>query len=161
MAEHQLSIEKGEIQLATVQARLAQCFYLLTQSRLNHCWTLFGITSHLILALGLHRKSRGVDVKASNRGGLVDYIELECRKRTFWCAYNLNTYLSIALGRPMTFHDDDIDQDLPLCVDDEQLRLSPTPPTTIIGPSITSATVAQIRYVISLCEILRYANIFH
>lgn len=45
----------------------------------------------------------------------------------------------------MTFHDDDIDQELPLCVDDEQLRASPMPPTTIVGPSITSATVAQIR----------------
>ena len=45
----------------------------------------------------------------------------------------------------MTFHDEDIDQELPLCVDDEQLRLSPVPPTPVVGPSISSATIAQIR----------------
>ncbi|KAF7558176.1 hypothetical protein G7Z17_g76 [Cylindrodendrum hubeiense] len=86
-------------------------------------------------------KSR-VDLESSNR---VDHIDLECRKRTFWCAYNLNTYLSAALGRPMTFHDEYIDQELPLCVDDEQLRVSSTPPPMDLGPSITSATVAQIK----------------
>ncbi|KAL6407205.1 finger protein [Ilyonectria robusta] len=151
VAEHQLSMEKGQIRLANVQARLAQCFYLLAQSRLNHCWTLFGITAHLVLALGIHRKSR-VDLESSSR---VDYIDRECRKRTFWCAYNLNTYLSAALGRPMTFHDEWIDQELPLCVDDDQLRLSPGPPPPVLGPSITSATVAQIKLSRILSGILR------
>ncbi|KAI6778152.1 uncharacterized protein J7T54_007198 [Emericellopsis cladophorae] len=103
-AEDQLAAEKGIIRLTSVQARLAQCIYLLSHSRLNHCWSLFGTTAHLMLALGIHRKYR-VD-SSSN----PDYIDLECRKRTFWCAYNLDTYLSAALGRPRTFHDDDIDQ---------------------------------------------------
>lgn len=103
-AEHQLSAEKGEIRLTSVQARLAQCFWLLGQSRINHCWSLFGTTAHLVLALGMHRKRR-IDSSHS-----VDYIDLECRKRTFWCAYNLDTYLSAALGRPRTFHDEDLDQ---------------------------------------------------
>lgn len=140
VAEHQLSSEKGEIRLTSVQARLAQCFYLLSQSRLNHCWALFGITAHLVLALGIHRRSR-VDPKRPN----VDYIELECRKRTFWCAYNLNTYLSAALGRPMTFHDEDIDQEFPLCVDDSQLLGRQTTSLPASGQSILSAPVAQHR----------------
>ncbi|VUC25726.1 unnamed protein product, partial [Clonostachys rosea] len=151
VAEHQLSMEKGQIKLSNVQARLAQCFYLLAQSRLNHCWTLFGITAHLALALGIHRKSR-LDANTSNR---VDHIDLECRKRTFWCAYNLNTYLSAALGRPMTFHDEDIDQELPLGIDDERLRSSPPPGPSMLGPSITSATVAQIKLSRILARILR------
>ncbi|KAF5007412.1 hypothetical protein FDECE_6260 [Fusarium decemcellulare] len=151
VAEHQLSMEKDQIRLAHVQARLAQCFYLLAQSRLNHCWTLFGITAHLAMALGIHRKSR-VDVKVSNR---VDHVDLENRKRTFWCAFNLNTYLSAALGRPMTFHDEDIDQELPLCIDDEQLRFGLTPQPIVSGPSITSATVAQIKLSRILARILR------
>lgn len=142
VAEHQLSMEKGEISLAHVQARLAQCFYLLAQSRLNHCWTLFGITAHLAMALGIHRKSR---LEAKSRD-LASHIDLECRKRTFWCAYNLNTYLSAALGRPMTFHDEDIDQELPLCIDDEQLRFGLSPKPVVCGPSVTSGSVAQIRY---------------
>ncbi|GME55270.1 Transcription factor [Neofusicoccum parvum] len=53
-AEHQLSAEKGEIRLTSVQARLAQCFWLLGQSRINHCWSLFGTTAHLVLALAYH-----------------------------------------------------------------------------------------------------------
>ncbi|TEA14315.1 hypothetical protein C8034_v003535 [Colletotrichum sidae] len=59
----------------------------------------------------------------------------------------LNTYLSAALGRPMTFHNEDIDQELPLCVDDEDLRPGSAAPPVERGPSITSATVAQIKYI--------------
>lgn len=104
IADHQLSSETGEIRLTSVQARLCQCFYLLARSRVNHCWSLFGTTAHLILAIGIHRKRR---VEASNG---PDLVEIECRKRVFWCAYGLDNYLSAALGRPRTFHDDDIDQ---------------------------------------------------
>lgn len=103
-ADDELAGEKGAVRLTSIQARLAQCFYLLSHSRLNHCWTLFGTTAHLALALGIHRKRLGGPSHS------VDYIDLECRKRTFWCMYNLDTYLSAALGRPRTFHDDDIDQ---------------------------------------------------
>lgn len=134
-------METGPIRLAHVQARLAQCFYLLAQSRLNHCWTLFGVTAHLAMALGIHRRAQ-VDPETSSR---LDHIELECGKRTFWCAYNLNTYLSAALGRPMTFHDEDIDQELPLCVDDDQIHFGPTAPPVVTGPSVLSATVAQAK----------------
>ncbi|KAJ3526857.1 hypothetical protein NM208_g10982 [Fusarium decemcellulare] len=139
-AEDQLSGEKGAIRLISVQARLAQCFYLLSHSRLNHCWSLFGTTAHLMLALGIHRKSR---IDASSH---PDYVDLECRKRTFWCAYNLDTYLSAALGRPRTFHDDDIDQEMPLCVDDYRLgrgQMAPSPLATV--QSIMSGSVAHIK----------------
>ncbi|KAH8880848.1 hypothetical protein GQ53DRAFT_617270, partial [Thozetella sp. PMI_491] len=149
-AEHQLSAEKGEICLTSVQARLAQCFYLLAQSRLNHCWTLFGITAHLSLALGIHRKAR-VDPKSPN----VDYIDLECRKRTFWCVFNLNMYLSATLGRPMTFHDDDIDQEYPMCIDDSQLRHRHASPPRPVGQSIMSAPVAHCKLSRIIAKILR------
>ncbi|KAK1655067.1 fungal-specific transcription factor domain-containing protein [Colletotrichum phormii] len=151
VAKHQLSMEKGEIRLAHIQARLAQCFYLLTQSRLNHCWTLFGITAQLAMALGIHRKSR-VDPKTSDG---LDYVNLECRKRTFWYAYNLNTYLSAALGRPMTFHDEDIDQESPLCVDDDQLHPGYGTRLTEGGSSLASAPVAQIKLSRIVARVLR------
>ena len=97
---------------------LGSCFYILTRSRLNHCWSLFGTTARHILALGLHRK------KAKFQGGsgsATDLVEVECRKRLFWCAYNLDKYLSAIFGRPCAFHDDDIDQDMPALVEDEFL----------------------------------------
>lgn len=140
-ADHQLSTETGEIRLTSVQARLCQCFYLLSQSRVNHCWSLFGTTAHLILAIGIHRKRR---IETSNG---FDLIELECRKRVFWCAYSLDNYLSAALGRPRTFHDDDIDQDFPTCVNDSDLSSHRMNSTSTKAQSIMMAPVAHARLV--------------
>ncbi|EKG18711.1 Transcription factor fungi [Macrophomina phaseolina MS6] len=148
-AEHQLSAEKGEIRLTSVQARLAQCFWLLGQSRINHCWSLFGTTAHLVLALGMHRKRR-IDSHHN-----VDYIELECRKRTFWCAYNLDTYLSAALGRPRTFHDEDIDQEIPTCVNDSDLHSRQMHPSAIKSQSLMSGCIAHLKLSRILANILR------
>lgn len=101
-SENQLAKETGIVRLTSVQSRLALCFYLLTRSRINQCWTVFGITARLALAVGLHRRSR------TQHG--EETVEMESRKRTFWAAYSLDCYLSAALGRPRAFHDDDIDQ---------------------------------------------------
>ena len=127
-----------------------QCLFLLSHSRINHCWSLFGTTAHLMLALGIHRKSR------VENHSQVDYIDLECRKRTFWCAYNLDTYLSAALGRPRTFHDEDVDQELPLCVDDFRLtRATAMPAPQPSLHSIMSGVVAHIRLSRIVANILR------
>lgn len=127
-----------------------QCLYLLARSRINHCWSLFGTTAHLMLALGIHRKTR------ADASGNIDQVDLECRKRTFWCAYNLDTYLSAALGRPRTFHDDDIDQELPLCIDDSRLICGqPSSSALSTQHSVMSASVAHIK----LSRIV--ANILH
>lgn len=67
---------------------------------------MFGVTSRLIIALGLHRKGlRKYKVENS-----AHHVEEESRKRLFWCAYNLDKYLSAMLGRPSVFHDDEMDQ---------------------------------------------------
>lgn len=79
---------------------------MLSCSRLNHCWSLFGTTSRLVIALGLHRKA----IKQRAGRELNDCIELECRKRLFWCAFNVDKYLSAIMGCPSVFHDEDIDQ---------------------------------------------------
>ncbi|CZR68623.1 uncharacterized protein PAC_18522 [Phialocephala subalpina] len=120
-AERQLACETGSARLTSVQARLGECLYLLTCSRLNHCWSLFGTTARLIQALGLHRKSTKFDGDPSVP---VNYVDAECKKRLFWCAYNLDKYLSAVLGRPGIFNDEDIDQELPLVVDDQNLSPS-------------------------------------
>lgn len=101
-SENQLAKETGIVRLTSVQSRLALCFYLLTRSRINQCWTVFGIAARLALAVGLHRRSRTQHSEET--------VEMESRKRTFWAAYSLDCYLSAALGRPRAFHDDDIDQ---------------------------------------------------
>lgn len=159
IADHQLSSETGQIRLTSVQARLCQCFYLLSRSRVNHCWSLFGTTAHLILAIGIHRKRR---VEASNG---ADLVEIECRKRVFWCAYGLDNYLSASLGRPRTFHDDDIDQgkdiaqgfltictdgmpELPACVNDSDLTPHRINLNASKAQSIMMASVAHNKFVL-------------
>ncbi|KAL1845188.1 hypothetical protein VTK73DRAFT_942 [Phialemonium thermophilum] len=152
-AEHQLAKERGLTRLTSVQARLTQCYYLLTQSRINHCWSLFGTVSHLVLAIGLNRNKRPATSSSSSSSSpattMAGLIETESRRRTFWCAYTLDAFLSVALGRPRSLHDDDIDVELPACLDDDELdpacasqcgTRAPRP-----GPPIMLAPLAHIK----------------
>lgn len=136
-AEHQLTKEKGSVRLSSVQARLTQCYYLLTQSRINHCWSSFGTVARLAMAIGLNRERRP-DVSSG-----LSHIEAECRRRTFWCVYTLDAYLSVALGRPRSFHDDDIDTDFPACVADEDIG---TDCTRTTAPHIRSIMFAPLAH---------------
>ncbi|KAL2831134.1 fungal-specific transcription factor domain-containing protein [Aspergillus cavernicola] len=144
-SEHHLAAETGPVRLASVQARLAQCFYLLGHSRINHCWRLFGTTARLAIAIGLHRKRR------RELTGSIDFVEQECRKRVFWCMYSLDNYLSATLGRPRIFHDDEIDQELPGIANDVQISQSGIAPTISSAQSIMLAPVyhAKLSKIIS------------
>ncbi|OJJ02119.1 hypothetical protein ASPVEDRAFT_656164 [Aspergillus versicolor CBS 583.65] len=113
-ANHQLSKEQGTVRLASIQVRLCQCLWFLSQSRINDCWSLFGTIARLIFALGLHRNRHAYSSSMTQ-------VEIQCRRSTFWSAYSLDNYLSMALGRPHTFNDKDIDQELPSCVDDHEI----------------------------------------
>ncbi|WAO97324.1 Fungal-trans domain-containing protein [Fusarium falciforme] len=140
-ANRQLSIEQGAVRLASVQARLCQCLWLLSQSRINHCWSLFGTVARLALALGLHRNRNA-------RSDSMSQVEIECRRRTYWSAYSLDNYLSTALGRPRIFHDRDIDQELPSCIDDDDIdidSMEKSVPSPTRGLSITSGPVAYAK----------------
>ncbi|EAA60063.1 hypothetical protein AN4828.2 [Aspergillus nidulans FGSC A4] len=146
-SEHHLAAETGPVRLASVQARLAQCFYLLGQSRINHCWSLFGTTARLAIAIGLHRGRRR-DVKDN-------FVEHECSKRVFWCMYSLDNYLSAALGRPRIFHDDEIDQELPAIANDSQITPSGVVPASSNTQSIMLAPVYHAKLSKIISGILR------
>ncbi|GAB1735388.1 hypothetical protein NU219Hw_g3022t1 [Hortaea werneckii] len=106
--------ETGSIRLESIQARLASLSFLLNTSRLNQAWFTFGTCFQLILTLGMHRKG-------PEDGSSHDFITQECRKRCFWTAYTLDGYFSVMLGRPPFFHDSDIDQRLPMLVNDADI----------------------------------------
>ncbi|KAL4991463.1 hypothetical protein BDW68DRAFT_198706 [Aspergillus falconensis] len=146
-SEHHLAAETGPVRLASVQARLAQCFYLLGQSRINHCWSLFGTTARLAIAIGLQRGRR--------RDTKDNFIEHECCKRVFWCMYSLDNYLSAALGRPRIFHDDEIDQKLPAIANDSQITPSGVAPTSLNAQSIMLAPVYHAKLSKIISGILR------
>ncbi|OLN81068.1 Activator of stress genes protein 1 [Colletotrichum chlorophyti] len=115
--------ETGLPKLESAQARLLQVLYLLQTSRMNQAWYVFGSILPIVSALGLHRKSgrnRGKQGQGG-QGGQPDYIVSQCRKRTFWVVYTIDKYLAVVFGRPRMYHDDNIDQDFPDCVNDEDM----------------------------------------
>lgn len=111
--------ETGLPSLQSAQARLMQVLYLLQTSRMNQGWYVFGMTTQITSAQGLHRrtgrKRNGVSKSGQN------YINIQCERRTFWVAYMIDKYLSVVFGRPRHYHDEDIDQELPDCVNDEDM----------------------------------------
>ncbi|KAH8674252.1 fungal-specific transcription factor domain-containing protein [Xylariales sp. PMI_506] len=147
MAEYHLSKEKEATCLASVQARLFQCFWLLSQSRINHCWELFGAATRLAIAMGLHRK------KCANLGNDRSWIEQQCRRRTFWSAYCLDCYLSMALGRPRVFHEEDIDQELCSDLDDSNFTrydLNPPPSSNGFSPMLAPVAYYKLHRIINV-----------
>ncbi|KAJ4244230.1 hypothetical protein NW757_010587 [Fusarium falciforme] len=111
--------EAGFPRLESAQAKVIHVLYLLTTSRFNRGWYVFGNALHLVTALGLYRRGnwkRGI----SSRN---DYIHTQCGIRTFWTAYIVDNYLAVIFGRPRHFHDEDINQDLPESVDDEAMTV--------------------------------------
>jgi hypothetical protein len=115
-ASRLVSAETGFPKLESAQVRLIQVLYLLMSSRMNQAWYTFGHALQIVSALGLHRRERNKRLTHKR-----DYIEDQCRKRTFWVAYTLDKYLGVIFGRPRHFHDDDIDQDFPASVNDEDM----------------------------------------
>ncbi|KAH0287883.1 hypothetical protein M436DRAFT_44529 [Aureobasidium namibiae CBS 147.97] len=108
------NMETGLPRLDSVQARLIQVFYLLMTCRMNQAWFTFGTVLQLVSSLGLHRRVRRPRQER-------DYVYRQCQKRTFWTTYILDKYFGVLMGRPQHFHDDDIDQDFPDCVNDEDM----------------------------------------
>ncbi|KAB2569200.1 putative transcriptional regulatory protein [Lasiodiplodia theobromae] len=88
---------------------------------MNQAWYVFGNAVQIISALGLHRKAGRKRNGAPTKNQSSDYIKDQCRKRTFWVAYIIDKYLSVVLGRPRHYHDDDIDQDFPDLVNDADM----------------------------------------
>jgi hypothetical protein len=89
--------ETGIPKLESAQCRLIQVLYLLMSCRFNQAWYTFGHALQIISALGLHRRD---DRKRQATATRRDYIDEQCRKRTFWVAYTLDKYLGVIFGRP-------------------------------------------------------------
>lgn len=113
-AKRLLDHETGPPCLASVQSRLATCLYLLSTFRMNACRFCFSFTVTIITSLGFHRKQ-------STNSHKIESVEAESRKRVLWCAYVLDGYLSVMLGRPRILHDQDVDQPYPNNIDDLDL----------------------------------------
>lgn len=115
-AEALLAQETGPPRLESVQARFAAVQYLLSSSRPTKALLAFGTMVQVMQAVGLHRNR-------SERAGRPkpDSIAVEVHRRLFWCAFTLDKYLSIVMGRIPLLRVDDTNQALPAIVNDEDL----------------------------------------
>lgn len=134
--------ERGVLSLESTQARLVQVFYHLMTCRFNHAWYIFGNCLQMISAMGLQRRS-----SRNRTAGQTDYLAGQHRKRIFWSAYILDKYLGVVLGRPPHFHDEDIDQEYPDCVNDEDMLPE--------GPRLNSSEDCQVDAFIFNAKIAR------
>jgi hypothetical protein len=139
--------ETGIPKLESAQCRLIQVLYLLMSCRFNQAWYTFGHALQIISALGLHRRD---DRKRQATATKRDYIDEQCRKRTFWVAYTLDKYLGVIFGRPRHYHDEDIDQDFPDAVNDEDM--------TSIGPNAKNTDDCHIESLVYHARLAQIAE---
>ncbi|KAK5135982.1 hypothetical protein LTR08_004236 [Meristemomyces frigidus] len=139
-ARSKLSAEKGRPRLESLQARLAVCLYLLHTGRPNQAWYGFGTLVQMMFVLGLHQP-RTTDVCG-------DLILRECQKRTFWAIATLDIYLSVMLGRPPLIHEEDINQQYPQQLDDDELSSGGTAghenKDRLVSASVLHAQIARV-----------------
>jgi hypothetical protein len=87
------------------------------------------------LQMGLHR----------SQPAEMDSVERETRKRLFWTIRTLETYIVAILGLPRTISDDDIDQEMPLEIDDEYITKEGIFPMPKGRVSLITASNAHFR----------------
>jgi hypothetical protein len=85
-------------------------YHLRSESR-NGLWHLTGLAMRTVTDMGLHRKA------STQRLGP---FEAQLQRRLFWSIYALESIFASTFGRPISLSDCDIDQPLPLAVDDDE-----------------------------------------
>ena len=107
--------------IPSLQAIICMIMFLQSTAKLSTCWSYVGIALHSSIRMGLHRSINGN----------FDPIEDQIRKRMFWLIRKMDIYVGAMVGLPTMLHDDDIDQDMPLVVDDDFItakEILPMPP---------------------------------
>ena len=132
--------------LSSIQAVCFMIVFLQSSAKLSQCYAYVGVALRSALRMGLHRSAVGK----------FGPIEAETRKRVFWVIRKMDIYVGAMLGLPQTLSDDDIDQELPLEVDDEYITtdgILPMPEGTVSMMASFNAHNGLVRI---LSKIVRY-----
>lgn len=105
--EHMLQLRDSR----TINYLLLMALYCTRAPRDPGAWTYIGAAMRLCVELGLHRRPRRQQPS----------VDSEMDKRRFWTAYFLDRDISIALGRPPSISDHDIDAELPLDINEDTI----------------------------------------
>ncbi|KIW97585.1 uncharacterized protein Z519_01169 [Cladophialophora bantiana CBS 173.52] len=114
--------------------------FTIGNARAGTCYSYVTHALTLALRMGLHRSKSKYD----------DLIEREVSKRIFWVLRLLGNYFATACGMPRLLNDENVDQDLPVEVNDAYITkesISPQPPEEV-------CTIAGLNTIIALHKIL-------
>lgn len=123
-------------------------YYLHSSAMMSACYSYTCVAIASALRMGLHRSQASKD---------LTMVENECRKRIFWVLRTMDTNVTTMLGLPRTLSDEDIDQEIPLDIDDEPMTddifqsLPGKPHTSTMG-----ASNAHIRLVMIAAKVVKY-----
>jgi hypothetical protein len=106
--QHVASVREAS-PIDNLQALVLLVLYHLRSESRNGLWHLTGLAMRTVTDIGLHRET-------STRN--LHPLEMQLRRRLFWSVYALESILAGALGRPISLSDCDIDQPLPLSIND-------------------------------------------
>lgn len=132
--------------IISLQALLFMILFLQATASLSTCYSHIGIALRSALRMGLHR----------NLGGFFNPVERETRRKLFWIIRKMDTYVSALLGFPMLLNNDDIDQELPLEIDDEYITVDGALPMPQGKVSLIAASNAHTRLMIILAKVIKY-----
>jgi hypothetical protein len=132
--------------IVSLQAVLFMILFLQSSANLSTCYSYIGIALRSALRMGLHR----------NLSGNFNPIERETRRRVFWIVRKMDTYVSALLGFPRMLSDDDIDQELPLEIDDENITKDGVIPMPAGTTSLYAASNAHTKLMSILAKVIKY-----
>lgn len=133
--------------ITSLQTILFMILFLQSSANLSTCYSYIGIALRSALRMGLHR----------SLSGNFNPIERETRRRLFWVIRKMDTYVSALLGFPQMLSADDVDQELPIEVDDEYITEDGVLPMPDGKTSLVmAASNAHTRLMYSLAKVIKY-----
>lgn len=129
-----------------IQSIVMMIIFLQCSARLSTCYSYIGVALRSALRAGLHRKV------AYN----FNPIELETRKRLFWTIRKMDIYVNAMLGLPRSIAEEDIDQELPEEIDDENITEDGYFPQKKGKISSAGIANAHTRLITILSHIMKY-----
>jgi Fungal specific transcription factor domain len=132
--------------ITSLQAILFMILFLQTSSNLSTCYSYIGVALRSALRMGLHR----------NISSNFNLIEREIRRRVFWVIRKMDAYVSALLGFPRLLSDEDIDQELPIEVDDEYITKDAILQMPEGKVSLYAASNAHTRLMGILAKVIKY-----
>ncbi|OCF37183.1 fungal specific transcription factor [Kwoniella heveanensis CBS 569] len=107
-----------------LQAILLLVWYSLLNPDKGSIWFLVGLATRTCVDLGYHNE-HNAQVEQ------LDALELDMRRRLFWCTYKMDRLLSLSLGRPPSIPDGFIN--VPLSSPMHDIDIHPGDPATLTG----------------------------